>query len=182
MGLQRLLRGFGWMLGFAGAFALLHWLTMQASPVFDVVPGKISLIYLPAFVRMISIMVAGIPAVIGIGVGSFLMSVAYHGLPIALAAADAAAACFAIVLAHAVLRQAMGIARVPITFWTLLALTGIYCACNAVTHGIFWGLLEMDFSLAPWQLSLMMVGDLMGVVTMFLVSRIVIRRARQLSL
>lgn len=182
MGLQRLLRGFGWMLGFAGAFALLHWLTMQASPVFDVVPGKISLIYLPAFVRMISIMVAGIPAVIGIGAGSVLMSVAYHGLPIALAAADAAAACLAIVFAHAVLRQAMGVARVPITFWTLLALTGIYCACNAVTHGIFWGLLEMDFSLAPWQLSLMMVGDLLGVVAMFLMSRIVIRRARQLSL
>jgi hypothetical protein len=45
-----------------------------------------------------------------------------------------------------------------------------------------WGLLDVDFGLAHWQLSLMMVGDLLGVVTMFLISRIVIRRARQLSL
>jgi hypothetical protein len=47
---------------------------------------------------------------------------------------------------------------------------------------LIWGLLNVDFTLAPWQLSLMMVGDLLGVVTMFLISRIVIRRVRQLSL
>jgi hypothetical protein len=45
-----------------------------------------------------------------------------------------------------------------------------------------WGLLDADFGLAPWQLSLMMVGDLLGVVAMFLISRIAIRRTRQLSL
>jgi hypothetical protein len=42
--------------------------------------------------------------------------------------------------------------------------------------------MDVDFTLVPWQLSLMMVGDLLGVVTMFLITRIVIRRSRQLSL
>jgi hypothetical protein len=179
---QRVLQELQWVVGFAAAFMLLHWLTMQAGPLFDIIPGSISLIYLPAFLRVVSIMVAGSSGVVGIGLGVFLMSWAYHDRPLLVSLAETTAACLAIVLAHAALRQAMGVARLPITFWNLIAMTGIYCACNAVTHGIFWGLLEMDFSLAPWQLSLMMVGDLLGVVTMFLISRIVIRRARQLSL
>jgi hypothetical protein len=172
---QRVLQELQWVAGFAAAFMLLHWLSMQAGPLFDIIPGSISLLYLPAFLRVVSIMVAGIPGVIGIGLGGFLMSWAYHDRPALLSLAETTAACLAIVLAHAALRQAMGVARPPITL-------GVYCACNAVIHGLIWGLLDVDFTLAPWQLSLMMVGDLLGVVTMFLISRIVIRRVRRLSL
>ena len=179
---QRALEELQWVAGFAAAFMLLHWLTMQAGPLFDIIPGSISLVYLPAFLRVVSIMVAGTSGIVGIGLGGFLMSWAYHARPILLSLPAPTAACLAIVLAHAALRQAMGTARLTITFWNLIAMTGIYCACNAVIHGLIWGLLDVDFALAPWQLSLMMVGDLLGVVTMFLVSRIVIRRARRLSL
>jgi hypothetical protein len=179
---QRVLQEIQWVAGFAAAFMLLHWLSMQAGPLFDIIPGSISLLYLPAFLRVVSIMVAGIPGVVGIGIGGFLMSWAYHDRPALLSLAETTAACLAIVLAHTALRQAMGVARPPITLGTLITMTGVYCACNAVIHGLIWGLLNVDFTLTPWQLSLMMVGDLLGVVTMFLISRIVIRRVRQLSL
>jgi hypothetical protein len=169
----------GWSIGFAMAFMLAHWLTMLLSPFFDVVTGKISLLYLPAFIRVVSIVVAGTAGVVGIAAGSALMGVLHHGDSVSFALSEALAAAVAILLAHWLLCQAMRTRQLPITLWSLIALTAIYCTLNAVIHGTIWGLLDPVFEISPWKLALMMLGDLLGVIVMFGLLRVFVRTVRQ---
>ena len=51
-------RPLGWALGFSVLFVLLWQINTLVSPFFDVVPDRVSLVFLPAFARVVAVVVA----------------------------------------------------------------------------------------------------------------------------
>ena len=71
----------------------------------------------------------------------------------------------------------MGTKPLPFTLPMLMVLSVLYCAFNAVIHGLTWELLDVTDYVSTTDLALMMVGDLLGVLLMFGVVRLLLRRS-----
>lgn len=170
-----------WALAFAALYALLHGLTLLLGPLVDVVSGQISLIYLPAFARVVSVVVAGAAGVAGIVAGSLFINLVVYGMGLAQAISVSAASAFGIFAAYWVLQHALMVPTLPIRLSSLIALTGLYCTFNAITHGFIWALFDISPNLTVAELTLMMLGDLVGVVVMFAACRAAIRWFRRSS-
>ncbi|MFZ9176291.1 MAG: hypothetical protein ACO22J_00925, partial [Burkholderiaceae bacterium] len=98
-------RPLGWALGFALLFVVLWQVNSLVSPVFDVVPDRVSLVFLPAFARVVAVVVAGGAGVFGILLGSLFVGLVLVGDPFHLALMNALSSALAPVLGYWALRQ-----------------------------------------------------------------------------
>ena len=73
------------------------------------------------------------------------------------------------------LLKALGQSSLPLNLPVLVLLTVLYSTFNAMTHGLVWDVIGMSDGLTLTDLSLMMLGDLTGVVLMYFVVRLAIR-------
>lgn len=166
----------GWAAFFAAAYLSTFAVNELLLGMVDVLPHHISLVFLPAFVRVVSVVVAGFAGLMGVVIGSLLASLAYTDMPWFAGVLIATASGLGILLAYLVMRLLMNSERLPITLPVLLALTGLYSVFNAVVHGLFWDFLGLLDRVGSHELGLMMLGDFLGVIVMFLIARLFLRR------
>jgi hypothetical protein len=165
-------------LAYVAAFALGEVLT----PLWEVVPDRVSLVFLPAFIRVVAVLVAGLAGALGVALGSFIVCIAYLGDSPIVALGNAIASAAGIMLAY-VLVLAMGRWRdlsfeLPVLAKVIL----IYSVLNAMLHAVFWNAMGAGYSINLIELGLMVFGDLAGVVFLFYVSRLLLRTQRIKSL
>ncbi len=168
-----------WAVGFAVFYFLAYWLTDFITELSEVIPDRVSLIYIPAFVRVVSVLVAGLAGLLGIFIGTLGVSILYVGDPAHLALANATASTAGIGLSYWLMLKAMGRSSLPLNLPVLVLLTVLYSTFNAMTHGLVWDLIGMGDGLSTTELALMMIGDLTGVVLMYFILRLGIRYVRR---
>lgn len=168
-----------WTICFALLYFLAYWLTAFITELAQIIPDRISLIYLPAFVRVVSVLVAGLAGLLGIFIGTFAVSTIILSDPAHFALANASASAAGIGLSYWLMLKAMGHRSLPLNLPVLVILTVLYSTFNAMTHGLFWDLLGMDDDLSTTDLTLMMVGDLAGVILMYFILRLGVRYLRR---
>ena len=166
LSLQSPERPLSWALGFAALFVLLWQINTLVSPLFDVVPDRVSLVFLPAFARVLAVVVAGGAGVFGIFLGSLFVGLAVVGDPVTMALSNALSSALAPVLAYWLLRRLGTFDFVRgdgLTWSSFMALTVLCGLMNALVHGAVWsGQQAMSQSLV--NLVSMTIGDLVGVV------------------
>ncbi|MFZ9102538.1 MAG: hypothetical protein ACO20B_01595, partial [Burkholderiaceae bacterium] len=86
-------------------FVLLWQINTLVSPFFDVVPDRVSLVFLPAFARVVAVVVAGGAGVFGIFLGSLFIGLAVVGDTMTVALTNALSSALAPVLAYWLLRR-----------------------------------------------------------------------------
>ena len=164
-----------WAAFFCVFYVLVYALDTLAKPLWDVVDGRISLMFLPAFVRVAAVLVAGLAGLLGIFVGSLFVCLFVVEDPLSLSLAHSLASAGGIGLAYWLTRYALRVNALPFTLSVLLTLTAFYSTFNALVHGLVWGLLLPDRLVTVSQLAMMIVGDFSGVVIGFVIVRILIR-------
>ena len=161
-----------WSLGFAILFVLLYELHRLIEPLVAVVDARVSLIFLPAFVRVVAVLVAGFAGAFGIFVGALYLGVSNGDslwVATAQAAISALSPCLAVLLLQFAIRRSVGL----FDLWTLLLVAGFTSLFSAVLHGAFWALFEpTTLSVGTHTVSLMMLGDLLGIFLGFLLLRL----------
>ncbi|MFZ9345574.1 MAG: hypothetical protein ACO26Y_04020 [Burkholderiaceae bacterium] len=166
-----------WAIGFAALYLVLFLVQHLIGPTFSVIPDRIDIVFLPAFARVAAVLIAGLAGLAGIAVGSFVVSLMLFQEPIGTAFWFSCASATGIWLSYWIVRQAMGTKPLPFTLPMLMVLSVLYCAFNAVIHGLTWELLDVTDYVSTTDLALMMVGDLLGVLLMFGVVRLLLRRS-----
>ena len=166
LSLQTPERPLSWALGFAALFVLLWQINTLVSPLFDVVPDRVSLVFLPAFARVVAVVVAGGAGVFGIFLGSLFVGLVVVGDTTTMALSNALSSALAPVLAYWFLRRLGSVAFIRgdgLTWSSFLVLSVLCSLFNALIHGAVWsGQAAMSQSLL--NLVSMTIGDLVGVV------------------
>jgi hypothetical protein len=166
LSLQSPERPLGWALGFALLFVVLWQVNILLSPAFEVVPDRVSLIFLPAFARVVAVVVAGGAGVVGIFMGSLFVGLFLVGDPFVMALTNALSSALAPVLAYWLLRR-LGtshfIRGTGLTWSSFMVLTTLCGLMNALVHGAVWSG-QQDMSQSLINLVSMTIGDLVGVV------------------
>jgi hypothetical protein len=164
-----------WIGVFAALYVVTYWATILPTQIWEVVPDRISLLYLPSFIRVVAVLVAGFAGLIGVFIGSLLAAMIFVGDSlldatwIALASsAGAFAACW-------LMRQALVTDSLPFTLPVLLVMSVMYSAFNAVLHGLIWSFIGGYESVTLDHVAMMMIGDFFGVIAGFVVTRIGLR-------
>jgi hypothetical protein len=171
-----------WVVVFAGFYTVFYLINSAFSSVFDVVPGRVSLIFLPAFIRIVSILIAGVAGLVGVAIGTFAVAVFVNQDPVDSALWISIASSIGIALSYLVLRYAVNGRPLAFTLPVLMVLATMYCAFNALLHGLAWELVGIPVAITIKDLSLMMLGDFMGVIVMFYALRLVLRLIKTVKL
>lgn len=166
--------GIAWVFVFAALFVLLFFLNDLISPWVGVVDGRIALVFLPAFVRVAAVVVAKLAGLLGLFIGSFAVSL-FYGEPLAVSLGISLASICGILAAYLVLMQAMGLKTLPMSLPVLMVLTVLYAPLNAVVHAFAWDGLDLTADIEVVEIAYMVLGDILGVLVMFLGLRIVMR-------
>lgn len=170
-----------WMIIFATLYVGFYVINLWIAPIFDVIPGRVSLLFLPAFIRVASILIAGLAGLAGVALGSVLISVLVFQEPVITAIWISIASSIGIGLSYVVLRYATNSKKLPFTLPVLMVLTTLYCAFNALLHGLAWELVDIASTITMKDLALMMLGDFMGVIVMFYGLRLAFRLVKRLG-
>ncbi len=164
-----------WLAGFALLYVVVFLVQDRISGLVDVLPGRIAVVFLPAFVRVVAVVVAGLAGAAGISLGSVVINAVLYQQPWEIAGAVAIASGLGVFLSYWTLRMAFG-EKLPLTLPMLMVLAVLYSAFNAMIHGLAWELLGFDQQATMADLALMMVGDLAGVVLAFALLSLFLRR------
>ena len=167
-----------WIGVFAALYLLTYLVSILPTQVWEVVPDRISLLYLPSFIRVVAVLVAGFAGLIGVFIGSMLVAIffvgdsVFHAAWIALASsAGAFAACW-------LMRQALATDSLPFTLPVLLVMSVMFSAFNALFHAFSWSFIGGYEDVTIHHVALMIVGDFFGVIAGFLLTRIGLRLLR----
>lgn len=166
---------FAWAAAFALAFVAAYEVNSWWDPWASVVDSKVSLVFLPAFFRVVAVLVAGLAGALGLFLGALFIGLSY-GDPLAVVLSQATLSAMAPCLAVYVLRIALKRAVLSLDLLTLLllgVLTGVF---SALLHGFFWSAFQSD--ILVWgadTITLMMIGDLFGVLLGFVLLSLVVR-------
>ena len=166
LSLQAPERPLSWAFGFAALFVLLWQINTLVSPLFDVVPDRVSLVFLPAFARVVAVVVAGGAGVFGIFLGSLFVGLVVVGDTTTMALSNALSSALAPVLAYWFLRRLGTVAFIRgdgLTWSSFLVLSVLCSLFNALIHGAVWSGQE-TMSQSLLNLVSMTIGDLVGVV------------------
>jgi hypothetical protein len=135
-----------------------------------VVHNRISAVFLPAFVRVVAVMVAGGAGALGILIGSLASGLFITHDPIGLALWHAALSTTGVVVAVHLMRWGLRLDVLPMNLPTLLAVAVLSTVTNALMHGLFWSQWD-EHVRAIGEIALMILGDLAGVALGFLLLR-----------
>jgi hypothetical protein len=171
-----------WSLGFAVFYVVLYELHRIMEPLVGVVDARVSFIFLPAFVRVVAVLVAGFAGAFGIFVGALFLGVGNGDslwVATAHAAISALSPCLAVLLLQFAIRRSAGL----FDLWTLLLVAGFTSLLSALLHGAFWAEFEPTaLSVGAHTVSLMMFGDLLGIFLGFLLLRLGVALVRVIRL
>jgi hypothetical protein len=171
-----------WSAGFAAAFVLLYELHRIMEPIVAVVDARVSLIFLPAFVRLVAVLVAGYAGAAGIFAGALFLGVG-NGDSLWVAVAHAIISALSPCLAVLLLRFASRTKAKPFELWSLLFLAVVTSICSAVLHGAFWAEFEPSaLAVGSNTVVLMMLGDVLGILFGFFLLRFGVATARAIRL
>lgn len=170
-----------WVVAFAALYVGLYFVNFLIAPIFDVVPGKVSLLFLPAFIRVAAILVAGLAGLAGVAIGTMFMSLVVYQEPLLTAIWVSIASSVGIVVSYLVLRYASNGRDLTFSLPVLMVLATLYCAFNALLHGLAWELVGIASTITMKDLALMMLGDFMGVIVMFYLLRFGLRLMKRLG-
>lgn len=160
---------------FVLAFMANDGLLALLSSSFQSIPDRIALVFLPAFIRVAAVLVAGLAGLIGISLGSFVISFFYIGDDLGYSALIALTSASGVFIAYWLMLKALQSEQIPFTLINLIVLAVLYSALNALIHGMIWGLIDFEEVIHLQDLAFMMLGDLVGVVLGFYITRLLIR-------
>ena len=171
-----------WSLGFAVSYVVLYELHRIMEPLVGVVDARVSFIFLPAFVRVVAVLVAGFAGAFGIFVGALFLGVGNGDslwVATAHAAISALSPCLAVLLLQFAIRRSAGL----FDLWTLVLVASFTSLFSALLHGAFWAEFEPTaLSVGAHTVSLMMFGDLLGIFLGFLLLRLGVALVRVIRL
>lgn len=157
------------------AYIVVFALGEMLTPLWEVVPDRVSLVFLPAFIRVVAVLVAGLAGALGVGLASFIVCVVYLGDSPTIALGNATASAAGIVLAYALVLALGKWRELPFELPVLAKVILVYSILNAMLHGVFWNAMGVGYSVSLAEVSFMVFGDLAGVVLLFYVSRLLLR-------
>lgn len=170
-----------WAIAFAVLYVSFYLVNLLIAPFFDVIPGRVSLLFLPAFIRVAAILIAGLAGLVGVGIGTIFISLVVYQEPLLTAIWVSIASSIGIALSYLVLRYASNGKELAFTLPVLLVLATLYSAFNALLHGLAWELVGLASVVTIKDLALMMLGDFMGVIVMFYLLRYTLRLMKKLG-
>lgn len=156
---------------FCASHLLNAWL-FQAIAISD----HISLVYLPAFLRLFNVLVLGLLwGTLGTAIGGVLLLAwspdATLWIGLLNMCVSAGVAAISVVLLQILLRRRLSITRLS----DLLMLSLLYALINASMHHLLWSLADPSQLLYPNQLFEMVLGDVNGAVLGALLLRLLAR-------
>ena len=131
-------RAFAWILFFAFLFYLVYALFQLIAPLVAYSGDKISLLYLPAFIRVLAVLVAGIAGALGIFVGHIMVYAVYKSDPLSFAISASAINALAPLIALIFTRFIFRTDRLLDLGWRALLVLSFLAA-------VFAGLLKAGF-------------------------------------
>lgn len=145
---------------FCAAHLLNHWLFMSIE-----VSDHINLVYLPAFIRVASVLILGLVwGTLGTAIGALLLLYwspdANLWIGLANLCVSASVAAVSVLVLQLLLQRRLSVTRLP----DLLQLSVLYALLNALLHHALWSLLDTTQLLYPSQVLEMVIGDVNGVV------------------
>lgn len=161
-----------WAVGIAGTYSLVWWLNSNPPFGLEVVEDRVSLIHLPAFVRVAAVMIGGLAGWLGIWLGSLFLAFAVLDDAPLVALLNATSATLSV-----------GLAAILVAAWTgkrsgclksinirgMLLTAGLAALLNAAFHNFVWQAHGLTLSLSEFWM--MVAGDLGGVALGYLLLR-----------
>lgn len=162
----------------AFAFAALYVLVFQINrlfdPVFSVIDEKISMVFLPAFVRVAAILVAGAAGALGLFLGALSLGL-IQDLPTLANTTQAFFTALAPCLALFILRFALAERPLAITLELFLLLAMFASIFNSLLHHVFWDIYPLAQPVTMTTFWQMLEGDLAGALLGLGIFAIVVR-------
>jgi hypothetical protein len=171
-----------WVAAFALLYVVFHLLNVLFDHLLDVVPGRISIVFFPAFIKLASVLVAGLAGVLGIAIGSFLIGFFVADETLFSAVWLGFASALGVALSYLVLRYANGNRQLVFSLPVLLVLAAVYCTFNALLHGLTWEFVGVDSTITIHDLAMMIIGDFAGVILMFYALRLAIKTLKRFQI
>jgi hypothetical protein len=167
-----------WASGFGFLFIALFWVNSLVGEQLAVVPDRIASVFLPAFVRVVALLVAGAAGAAGIFLGSFLSGMLITGdawhISMAHAFLSTAGVWSAVCFCQWAFRQS------PLELnWASIVAVGVLSSIlNALVHGVFWASSFGEVRHIR-ELGWMVWGDLIGILLGFWILRLGLRLLRR---
>jgi len=161
-----------WVLGIALAYIVVWWLNSLAPAFLEVVENRVSLIHLPAFIRVAAVMIGGFAGWLGIWLGSVVLSLQVVGDAPSVAVLHASATTLSVGVAAVVVATLLGKRSGclnSINLKSMLLTATAAALLNAVLHSWVWAAQAVTFTQA--QFWMMVAGDLGGVALGYLILR-----------
>ena len=149
------------ILSSAIAFALLHtangWVFSFAQ-----VTSHVGWIYLPAFVRLVNVLILGnLRGTVATALGGIFLLLGAGEVNV-VGLLNVACSCSGPLIAVALFQLQTGRQVSLVSIKDLAGVTLVYCVANALVHHLMWTWFEPAQVLNPQQLGWMMVGDFTG--------------------
>lgn len=172
--------GTRWALVFAALYVLFFFINDLIAPWASVVDDRIALVFLPAFVRVAAVVVAKLAGLVGVFIGSMVIMLV-HGDPLAVALGVSLASAGGILIAYLILLRAVAMKTIPVSLPVLLLLTVLYAPLNAIVHALAWDGFGLTADITALEISYMMLGDILGVLSLFFLLRLSTRWIKALK-
>ncbi len=167
-------RGVLWAFAFAALYVLVFQVNRLFDPVFSVIDEKVSMVFLPAFVRVAAILVAGAAGALGLFLGALSLGL-MQDLPVVANTTQAFFTALAPCLALLVLRFALAGRPLAITLGLFLLVALFASIFNSLLHHVFWDIYPLAQPVTMMTFWQMLAGDLAGALLGFGVFAIVVR-------
>ncbi|MFM1859053.1 MAG: hypothetical protein RL133_553 [Pseudomonadota bacterium] len=169
-----------WVLGIGLAYVVVWWLNSLTPAFLEVVEDRVSLIHLPAFIRVAAVMIGGVAGWLGVWLGAFFISAQLVGDAPLAALMQASATTMSVGIAAVLVATAQGkrsgcLNSINLKSMLLIALFA--AILNAALHSLVWAAHEVTLTHA--QFWMMVAGDLGGVALGYLILRWTVRQFRR---
>ena len=129
------------------------------------VSGHINLVYLPAFIRLASVLILGLVwGTVGTAIGGLLLLYWSQDANVWIALANigvsASVAAVSVLVLQQLVKRRLSVARLA----DLLQLSVLYALLNALIHHLLWSAVDPAQLMYPTQILHMVLGDIHGVV------------------
>jgi hypothetical protein len=142
-------------------YILVFQLNRLFDPIFSVIEERVSMVFLPAFVRIAAILVAGAAGALGLFLGAIALGL-LNDLPAVANFFQAFFTALAPCLALLVVRFALAGRAMAITLGLFLLVAFFASVFNSLLHHVFWDLYPLSEPVTLESFWQMLVGDLAG--------------------
>ncbi len=167
-------RGLLWAFAFAALYVLIFQVNGLFDPVFSVIDHKVSMVFLPEFVRVAAVLVAGAAGALGLFLGALSLGL-IQDLPAMANTTQAFFTALAPCLALLVIRFALVGQPLAITLRLFLLVALFASIFNSLLHHVFWDFYSLKQPVTMTTFWQMLVGNLAGALLGFGVFAIVVR-------